>query len=279
MKGNDFLRKQEEEYMMDLYEAVFNRRSVRKYRDEKPVPEVLEKVAGIIGQAERLNRSINLQIHLITEKKKVDRILRGLVGNLGKIGAPCCLAITSEETEGYMENAGYSLENVVLGLTAMGLGTCWNGGRTDDSLLRELLGIDPGQRHLVNIPFGDLQEGDGLFRLDPAEAKRLDIKEIVQGQADDTWLGIMEAVRIAPSAANSQPWRFLVEGDRAHAYCKRPGNFLAKKLLGDINRLDMGIALCHAMVAARHASVALSVEKVEAPVYQDADYVASLIRI
>ena len=50
-----------------------------------------------------------------------------------------------------------------------------------------------------------------------------------------------EAISLGPSAVNAQPWRVLVRGDCAHFY--------EKKSRGgddwDIQKIDMGIALCH----------------------------------
>jgi len=57
-------------------------------------------------------------------------------------------------------------------------------------------------------------------------------------------------VRLAPSASNKQPWRILRQGNAWHLYLRRtPGYggglvslFLAR---ADLQRVDMGIAICH----------------------------------
>ena len=53
---------------------------------------------------------------------------------------------------------------------------------------------------------------------------------------------LLEAVRLAPSAANKQPWRVVVEGNRAHFFEKRS---IGESPLGDVQKVDMGIALAH----------------------------------
>ena len=58
----------------------------------------------------------------------------------------------------------------------------------------------------------------------------------------------LEPARLAPSSVNSQPWYFTHEGDKIHAYCALQG-FLKAKMLGDMNQIDMGIALAHMYVA------------------------------
>lgn len=43
-------------------------------------------------------------------------------------------------------------------------------------------------------------------------------------------------VRLAPSSINSQPWRILKKGNIIHIYSNEKT---------DINKIDIGIALCH----------------------------------
>lgn len=51
-------------------------------------------------------------------------------------------------------------------------------------------------------------------------------------------------VRIAPSASNKQPWRIVMDGNNFHFFlCRNKG--YGKALGFDIQRLDIGIAMCH----------------------------------
>ncbi len=59
----------------------------------------------------------------------------------------------------------------------------------------------------------------------------------------------LEAVRIGPSAVNKQPWRIVLCPERAHFYeYKNKGRGSADEW--DIQKVDMGIALCHFELAA-----------------------------
>jgi hypothetical protein len=63
-------------------------------------------------------------------------------------------------------------------------------------------------------------------------------------------------VRLGPSASNRQPWRVVKEGMTWHFYIHRTRGYrfgLAGKLLKleDLQRLDIGIAMCHFELAAR----------------------------
>ena len=61
----------------------------------------------------------------------------------------------------------------------------------------------------------------------------------------------LEMVRWAPSASNKQPWRIVRIGDAWHFFLQRTqgygkGTMLFNILrLADLQRIDMGIAMCH----------------------------------
>ncbi|MDE7252872.1 MAG: nitroreductase [Acetatifactor sp.] len=81
------------------------------------------------------------------------------------------------------------------------------------------------------LPFGELFfEGTLAKSLTPEHA----------GQFRDA----LEMVRLAPSAGNKQPWRAVVCGDRVHFYEKKTKS-MSDNPLGDIQKVDMGIALAH----------------------------------
>ena len=56
----------------------------------------------------------------------------------------------------------------------------------------------------------------------------------------------LELVRPAPSAVNKQPWRIVEQDGRFHFYLKRS---LPAAEKGDVQKLDIGIALAHFVLA------------------------------
>jgi hypothetical protein len=67
-------------------------------------------------------------------------------------------------------------------------------------------------------------------------------------------------VRLAPSASNKQPWRIVREDNAWHFYLSRTGGYAggpAKRLLEveDIQRVDIGNAMCHFELTARAAGL------------------------
>jgi nitroreductase len=169
------------------------------------------------------------------------------------------------------------LEQIVLKLTTMGIATCWLGGHIKDEDLQGIIDLPEGQSSVVMVSLGYPQNVEDWLRKDPSKAKRKSVSDFVTGSVDETWAKIMEAVRMAPSAANTQPWRFEFDGSKVHVYCEKPGNFLLKKLLGNINRVDVGIALSHVKIASRQIGLNIEFEKVDVSGAQkNYEYIISL---
>ena len=168
-----------------------------------------------------------------------------------------------------LEDYGHGLEAVILRATDLGLGTCWLGGSfTRSSFARRIdLAADETMPAVsaVGNPVADAREHDPLRRWAAADLRLpwealfynsgfQDSLEV--GQAAE-YAGALAAVRLAPSSHNSQPWRVVREGDRFHFYLRRsasygPGSLPQRLLhLADLQRVDVGIAMCHFELAAR----------------------------
>ena len=85
-------------------------------------------------------------------------------------------------------------------------------------------------------------------------------------------------VRLAPSAVNKQPWRIVVTENAVHFYLKRSKGFSAGSSL-DMQKIDMGIALCHFALAAKESglNIAFSDNKPEITADSDTEYIASYL--
>ena len=64
----------------------------------------------------------------------------------------------------------------------------------------------------------------------------------------------LEMVRLAPSAANKQPWRVVLDKNGVHFYLKRSKGFTSEAA-GDMQKVDLGIALCHFVLAAKENAI------------------------
>lgn len=251
--------------MMNLYEAIGCRHSVRKYT-EREVPEKLrDQILAYFDKTSRLNDRIRVEaVILDNTKKKAD--IRGL----WKVEAPYYLAIYSEQAEGCERNAGYMMEQMVLYMTAKGLGTCYLGG------VQPLQKIRNGKRYLMMAAFG-YPEGK-LYRESPL-AKRLPLNElcVFKEEAGEQMKTILRAARLAPSAMNAQPWRFIVYSDRIYVFALK--NRFPGKGFHAMREFSIGIMLSHIMLAAEELWMELQTETEEqfaAKAYKNGDYVATL---
>jgi nitroreductase len=149
--------------------------------------------------------------------------------------APQLIAFFSENKPGYLENAGFLLQQMDLWLQSRGLGVCWLGlGK-----LKNQVTIPEGMEFVILLAFGTPKE---TLSKETRKFNRKTMAEI--SDREDKKL---ECVRVAPSSTNSQPWYFTHEGETIHAFRSEAG-LLRHAMLGIMNRIDMGIALAHLYV-------------------------------
>lgn len=187
--------------------------------------------------------------------------LRGL-GTYGFIRGAKAFIIGAAKPNGkWLEDFGYQMETIILYLTSLGLGTCWLGGSFTRSAFAKRISLKDDE-HIPAVT------ATGEFA-DTASARRNLIRRFARGERRLPWDKLffdrdfdhpltdsgtdqlaLEMVRLAPSASNKQPWRVVRDGDAFHFYLQRTPGYresMLKKVLGifDLQRVDMGIALCH----------------------------------
>ncbi len=167
-----------------------------------------------------------------------------------------------------LEDYGYMLESAILFVTDMKLGTCWLGGSfTRSSFARKISATVEGLVPAVaSVGYILKKEQSGVtirqlvggHNRKPWENLFFREKFGVPLSPDDAgpFAGLLEMVRIAPSASNKQPWRIIKDRDSWHFYMQRTrgyGKSFTFRLLNiaDLQRVDMGIAMCHFEFTAR----------------------------
>ena len=209
---------------MELSSIIYKRKSVRKYTTEPVSREIVEKILSFCKQAKPLDPQIQVAAQVVGK----DQVRFYMPWK-----TPQLLAIFSENKPGYLENVGFLFQQVELYLHSLGLGACWMGlGKFRKEEMPQVEGME----FVIFLAFGTPAE--------PLERALSDFKRNPLGQISDQPDPKLECARLAPSSTNSQPWYFTHEGDLIHAFCCEAG-FLRHKLLGSMNRIDMGIALAH----------------------------------
>jgi hypothetical protein len=255
--------------MHNIQDTIEARYSVRVYREE-PIPQKTQ--AALQASLEVLHSGpfgSSLRLKLIAASEADRLSLRGL-GTYGFIRNPTGFIIGAVQAGDYaLEDYGYAMELAILEATALGLGTCWLGGSFTQSSFAAKIHKRNGE--IVPAVTATGYAGEKSRSRDPSRQlvhadRRLPWEKLffdgsfehcLLPEAAGEYSPALAMLRIGPSASNKQPWRVLREGHRWHFYCQRTprygkGTWLFVLLhLADLQRVDMGIAMCHFELTAR----------------------------
>lgn len=262
---------------MERFEALLHRRAVRSYAPEAVSDGLLKEIDMEIRKLPLLFKDVELEVELVREGEKIHQVSRGIIGDIGKNTAPHYIVLSGRPAEGMRENAGFAGEHLMITMVSKGLATCWLGGAVRKKEQDKVVDTKEGHELAALIAFGNPAVENGHIRSDLNGIPRKPLEQLMaDGRIDTEWKPLLEAARIAPSAVNIQPWRFLRDGERLHCYISKP-NFLLRKLLGQINHVDMGIALCHLAEAAAHHKKKIRFEKIPEARRDDLIYIVSAV--
>ncbi len=217
----------------NIYETIFKRKSIRKY-DLTPLDgPTLEEIMAHRSALRRMYDDIKVEMILLSQKD-----VKGLF--LAK--APHYLALFSETKDGHLTNAGFLLQQMDLFFSANGIGSCWQGVAkpTKEMLNQSKL------EFVILLAFGKPKES--LHRENVSEFPRKPFGAITNLKAADS---LLEPPQLAPSAMNRQPWFFTGSASTLHAY-RAKSSFLTAFMIEKLNKVSMGIAICHIWIAAKH---------------------------
>jgi nitroreductase len=280
-----------------IQEIIQQRFSCRSYLDEaireddqRKLREVLETLhVGPLGTRARFN---------LVAATQDDRLsLKGL-GTYGFIKHPTAFIIGAiEGGQKNLEDYGYLLELAVLAATDLGLGTCWLGGSFTQSSFAKKISLRDSETIPAVIASGNMIEKhgrNGQIRRYLSANRRLPSEQIffaekfcnpLVTELNGTYAKPLEMVRRAPSASNKQPWRIVRMGNSWHFYLQRTKNYGKGTMLfgilrlADLQRVDMGIAMCHFDLTARELGLhgRWSVEDPKIQIPEKAEFTVSWI--
>ena len=206
-----------------MKDAIYYRRSCRSYRGDPLPREELRQIEAFSKRIVPLDGTIKTHMQIVPADA---------VRFYFPWKAPQLLAFFSENKPGYLENAGFILQQMDLWLQSRDLGVCWLGlGK-----LKSPVPVPENMEFVILLAFGTPKEP--LSK----EIRKFSRKAMAEiSDQDDKRL---ECARVAPSSTNSQPWYFTHEADTVHVFRSEAG-LLRHAMLGTMNRIDMGIALAH----------------------------------
>ena len=260
---------------MELMELIRTRKSVRTFdgnavseEDRKKLSEYIRTIDNPYG--------IPVKFVMLGAKKHglSSPVIQGehiyIIGKVPKV-------------EHCAETFGYSFEKMVLYSWSLGIGTTCIGGTMKRELFEQEAELMDGEIMPCVTPIGYPAKKRSIKEIGMRTAikadKRIKSEELFfendfskQLHTDNVTIqNAIEAVRLAPSAVNKQPWRIVKCGNDYHFY--------EKKTIGDsgaawdVQKIDLGIAICHFMSI---AGGTLSVAKPDITTDKDTEYIATV---
>lgn len=266
--------------MDNLLETIKGRKSVRTY-DDRPLSDDHRRT--LEEYMKDIPNPLNIPVSFILLDAKEHGLSSPVLA-----GETLYVAGKVEKQPNAEVAFGYSFEKLVLYAWSLGIGTVWIGGTMKRELFEAAAGLKDGEMMPCISPLG-------------YPAKKKSIKEIMMrkgvgadsrisgeklffdgewGQAlspDEDMKDVLEMVRWAPSAVNKQPWRIIFRDGAYHFYEKKDKGYV-NEATGDLQKIDVGIALCHFIMGLEEKGKQAAVEICDtgAEIPDDAEYIVSI---
>jgi nitroreductase len=256
------------EFSRPVEAVIRSRVSWRSYTD-RPVAGRARALLGEGLAAARGPRGAALRFRLVElgEGEAWDLRRAGTYGFIR--GARTFVVGAVRRGPGDMEDYGFALERIILAATDLGLATCWLGGTFDRSGFGAAVGAAPDEVVPAVTPVGyatvQRSVADTVIRWGAGSTRRKPWEELffdgdfaaaLAPERAGQWATPLEMVRLAPSASNRQPWRIVraAGGSALRFYVRRTAAY-DRLTAVDLQRIDMGIAMCHFELAAREQGI------------------------
>ncbi|MGL5348752.1 MAG: nitroreductase family protein [Peptostreptococcaceae bacterium] len=257
---------------MELYDAIFYRKSTRNYSNKKVIGQLMNEVKEICSEIADSNGDLNIKANVVER----GHLIHFSMGKKFKIKAPHYIIVTCKKGEDYLQKVGFAIEEIVLHLTTLGLATCWlecdlktedvieftreeeyeytRKNDTDEEQQEDEEEVEK-EEPVILIAFGYPEESEVLFRDEEKQLDRKSIKHICK-KSDKKYEFIIEAIRLSPSFKNYQPWVLYKSTDGFNLYEEKQ-----KKNNVNMSKISMGVALKHLDLACKKYGLSVSYEK------------------
>lgn len=267
--------------MEQITTLVRTRRSVRTFDGRPLMQEDTENLSSFMSKIEN-PYGIPVEFKLLDTKKQ--KLSCPVV-----TGADLFVGTKVKRVPHAEEAVGYSLEMLVLYAQSIGIGTVWIGGTMDRSAFERAMSLDKDEMMPCVSPLGytakKMSMRESMMRKGVKADSRLPFETLFfdrtfeESLTKEKALSLiepLETVRLAPSAVNKQPWRVVVADNAAHFYLKRNKGFISDAV-GDMQKIDMGIALCHFALSAKESglNISFSINDPNLTSDSDTEYIAS----
>lgn len=235
----------------EIADIISRRKSVRTYDGRPLSPEDHTYVQALM---EEVNNpfDVRVRLHLLDAAESHEKLSTyGIIRDARTyIGADCAWSEFAPLA------LGYQLESLVLGLTARNIASVWLGGTFKRAGFAKAMHIPGSAWFPVVLPIGYAAARPStaeraMRRLTKADERELwrDLftEDSFQVQLSEEAAGAyalpLEMLRLAPSAANGQPWRVVKCGDHFHFYETHKASLGQEQVR--LRQIDLGIGICH----------------------------------
>lgn len=251
---------------MDYSAMIQNRKSVRGFSDKKVSAATLAEIEAYYQNGcPRLVPCLKTELHIFGSEAR-----EALEGSAGYenflIGAPQYLVLLSAEDEYAEENAGFMMEDMILKLTEMDLGSCWITF-ADANKVKDALKINSSLKVVAIAAFGYGEKLTKRLRLNILSMSNVDVvakrhyyapkvgvydmvfmNEWGNSKGLDEFIGFYDdmlweafyASTLTPSYLNRQPYGFVLR-DHKIFLVQKPDSYTDEVSA----KLGLGIVMLH----------------------------------
>lgn len=160
--------------LMDTFDAIALRSSVRAYSTKKVGREALEKLVDAGRRAPTARAVEPWEFVVVTDKKILEEL--GRTADHGPFikDAAACIAVFCADTKYYLEDGCAATENILIAASDMGIGACWVAGdkKPYAGAVAAILGAPAGQKLISLISIG-------FAKTSPKQAKHRELSDVL----------------------------------------------------------------------------------------------------
>jgi nitroreductase len=246
--------------MMELYEALLARRSVRVF-DKTPLPgPVPEQIEQAVREVDALDPGLRLTC---TVRAVTGDDLAAAAGGYGRLlSIPHILVPAITDGPNSLVDFGYRVQQLVIQLTQLEIGTCWMGSLTHrESALARFRPAEgttiaaivafgrPAQKSASRAVNSVMRSAAGATRKKPVAEFAWRDRVGNPATVSDVESKVLEALRASPSTGNAQPWCVVLSDGFLHLAVRTDARHY--RLSGNVgyHLVDAGIGMANAWLA------------------------------
>lgn len=266
---------------MNYEQLIRDRRSVRSF-DGRPISaEDMQKITEFI-------RDVPNPYGIPVEFMLMDAHEHGLTSPV-ITGTTLWIAGKVKKVPHAEEAFGYSFEEMVLFMQSLGIGTTIIAGTMDRAAFEKAANLAEDEMLPCVSPLGypasSMSVREKMMRMGIKADSRIKFSELfldgnfempLTEEKAGSCAGALEMLRLAPSAVNKQPWRVVVTDGRIDFFKHHDKGFIGEAS-GDLQKIDVGIAICHFVHGAEEAGLAGHIEEtaIGYPIPEGIEYITS----